>query len=341
MFAPLTTPCFARTSADHAGIIGTGNGMEKVYALLSQVAFANSTVLITGETGTGKELIARAIHQNSPRKNHPMVKVNCAALPASLIESELFGHERGSFTGAHDRRIGKFELAHNSTLFLDEIGEIPLELQSKLLRVLQEKEIERLGGRSTIKVDVRILVATNRDLLAEVKAGRFRGDLYYRLNVFPIELPALRNRKEDIPVLVSHFVERFARSAAKTIEGLSACAMTRLLEYQWPGNVRELEHLIERAVLLSPGPLIHEISLPSPEPPPGPPPTPKPLYRKTLEEYERDYILEVLNDCQGKVYGAKGAAQILGIPATTLHSKLKKLGIVKDEVEFYSKVDLK
>jgi formate hydrogenlyase transcriptional activator len=323
-------------SANNFEIIGSGPEMEKVYALLSQVAFANSTVLLMGETGTGKELVARAVHNHSPRKDRLMVKVNCAALPAALIESELFGHERGSFTGAHERRIGKFELAHNGTLFLDEIGEMPLELQVKLLRAIQEKEIERVGAKTTIKVDVRIVAATNRDLLSEVKAGRFRSDLYYRLNVFPIQLPALRDRKVDIPQLASHFVERFARNAGKNVQGFSPAVLSQLMAYHWPGNVRELEHVIERSVLLATGTVIRVVDLPTPELAPEPVPA-APVYQKTLEEHERDYILEVLTGCQGKIYGQRGAAQLLGVPASTLNSKLKKLGIAKNEVEFYSK----
>jgi len=312
-------------------IIGTGPEMQKVYMLMSQVAFANSAVLLLGETGTGKELIARAIHNCSPRKNKLMVKVNCAALPASLIESELFGHERGSFTGATERRLGKFEMAHNSTLFLDEIGEMPLDLQVKLLRALQEKEIERVGGKGTIKVDVRIIAATNRDLQQEVLDGKFRKDLYYRLNVFPITLPPLRQRTEDIPLLASHFIDRLSRSTGKKITNISQKALNELQAYNWPGNVRELEHLLERSILLTNGNTIKEIYLPVAER--------KELMNsvsgdlvKSLEDNERDYIISVLRKCNGKIFGFGGAAERLGIPPSTLNSKCIKLGIKKDQL---------
>lgn len=318
------------TNDNYSEIIGTGIEMQKVFHLLSQVAFANSTVLILGETGTGKELIARAIHNISPRKDKLMVKVNCASIPANLIESELFGHERGSFTGATDRRIGKFELANKGTLFLDEIGEIPFELQSKLLRALQEREIERIGGRNAIKIDVRIIVATNRDLEKEVNEGRFRQDLFYRLNVFPVTLPPLRDRKEDIPALAAHFISKYSRNAGRTIRNISSKALQDLMAYDWPGNVREIEHLIERSVLLTNGDTIKNINLPIlkrseigsslAE-----------LYIKTIDENERDHILSVLKKCQGKVYGRGGAAEILGVPVSTLNSKIKKFGIKKEQ----------
>jgi formate hydrogenlyase transcriptional activator len=292
-------------------IIGNGLEMQKVFHQLSQVSFTNSTVLLLGETGTGKELFARAIHNSSPRKDKLMVKVNCAALPASLIESELFGHERGSFTGAVERRIGKFELANHGTLFLDEIGEMPVELQVKLLRAIQEKEIERVGGKITIKTDVRIIAATNRDLQKEVEEGRFRRDLYYRLNVFPITLPALRERKEDIPVLVSHFIGKYAKNAGSPIKNISGKAMKDLIAYKWPGNVRELEHLVERSILTSTGNTIKEVHLPGDKREE----LKKVLeddYIKTYEENERDYILMVLNKCKGKIFGHGGAAELLG-----------------------------
>lgn len=315
----------------YSEIIGAGEEMQKVYLLMSQVAFANSTVLLLGETGTGKELIARAIHNGSPRKNKIMVKVNCAALPANLIESELFGHERGSFTGATERRVGKFELAHNSTLFLDEIGEMPLDLQVKLLRALQEKEIERVGGKGTINVDVRIIAATNRDLQQEVAEGKFRRDLYYRLNVFPITLPPLRQRPEDIPLLTKHFIERLSRSTGKKITNIAQRALYELQTYNWPGNVRELEHLLERSILLTSGNTIKEIHLPvtdrkdamnnvSNE------------FIKSLEDNERDYIIKVLKKCNGKVFGIGGAAERLNLPASTLNSKLIKLGIKREQL---------
>ncbi|WP_341835311.1 sigma 54-interacting transcriptional regulator [Chitinophaga pollutisoli] len=317
-----------KTIYNFSEIVGSGEQMQKVYKLMRQVAESSSTVLLLGETGTGKELIARAIHNASPRKSKLMVKVNCAALPTHLIESELFGHEKGAFTGAIDRRIGKFELANNSTLFLDEIGEMPLELQVKLLRVLQERELERVGGKSTIKVDVRIIAATNRNLEAEVQAGRFRSDLYYRLNVFPIHLPPLRERLEDIEPLTHAFVGKFSKNIGKKITGISAAVLKELKSYDWPGNVRELEHQIERAILLSDGPLLKAINLPhrnwreSAD-------TPQITTSKTLEHIEKKYIIEVLKRCGGKISGVGGAAEILEIPGTTLHSKMKKLGILK------------
>jgi transcriptional regulator with GAF, ATPase, and Fis domain len=316
-----------KTIYNFSEIVGSGSQMQKVYRLMSQVAESSSTVLLLGETGTGKELIARGIHNTSPRKSKLMVKVNCAALPVHLIESELFGHEKGAFTGAIDRRIGKFEMANNSTLFLDEIGEMPLELQVKLLRVLQERELERIGGRATIKVDVRIIAATNRDLEAEVQAGRFRSDLYYRLNVFPINLPPLRERQEDIEPLANFFLAKFSRNIGKKVTGISAKVLQELRSYHWPGNVRELEHLIERSMLLCDGHLLKEIHLPRHQQDdhkqtPG-------LYNGTLEQIERAYIIEVLKRCSGKISGAGGAADILEVPGTTLHSKMKKLGISK------------
>ncbi len=320
-----------RQNYKYSEIIGTGAEMEKVYTLISQVAFANSTVLLLGETGTGKELIARAIHDGSVRKSKLMVKVNCAALPANLIESELFGHERGSFTGATERRLGKFEMAHNSTLFLDEIGEMPLDLQVKLLRVLQEKEVERIGGKTIIKVDVRIIAATNRDLQKEVSEGRFRRDLYYRLNVFPITLPPLRDRIEDIPALAKHFIERLSRSTGKKITGISQKAMHDLGMYNWPGNVRELEHLLERSILLATSPVIKEIHLPLA----GRTELMNSVqgdYIKTLEDNERDHIIAVLKRCNGKIFGFGGAAERLGLPPTTLNSKISKLNINKSQL---------
>jgi formate hydrogenlyase transcriptional activator len=309
-------------------IVGSGVEMQKIFRLVSQVAPADSTVLLLGETGTGKELIARAIHKASPRKDKLMIKVNCAALPANLIESELFGHEKGSFTGASDQRIGKFELANNSTLFLDEIGELPLELQVKLLRVLQEREIERVGGRRSIRVNVRIIAATNRNLQKEVDAGRFRADLFYRLNVFPITLPPLRNRKEDIPVLTAHFIDRYSRNAGKRITRLSPKIMDQLVAYDWPGNVRELEHLVERSVLLTNGPIIKEMYLPSSR---APKESAKDEFQiLPLDEMERQYILKVLKVCQGRISGPHGAAIRLDLPPTTLISKMQRLKIKKE-----------
>jgi formate hydrogenlyase transcriptional activator len=314
---------------NYTEIIGAGKEMQKVFHLISQVAPANSTVLILGETGTGKELIARAIHNSSPRKDKLMVKVNCAALPANLIESELFGHERGSFTGATERRLGKFELADKGTLFLDEIGEMPLDLQVKLLRALQEREIERVGGKGPIKVNVRIIAATNKNLAKEVAAGTFRSDLYYRLNVFPITLPSLRQRREDIPVLAHHFIERYARSCGKKITGISFKAEQELVSYTWPGNVRELEHLIERSILLSQGQLLKEVFLPKKEE--GSINLPENERIKTLDENERDHIINAMIRCMGKISGIGGAAATLGVPPSTLNSKIGKLGITKNQ----------
>lgn len=309
-------------------MVGKSTVMQEVFSQIAKVAPTNSTVLVLGETGTGKELVARAIHNASPRKNKLLVKVNCAALPANLVESELFGHEKGSFTGAFERKIGKFELANNGTLFLDEIGEMPLELQVKLLRAIQEKEIERIGGKAPIKLNVRIIAATNRNLEKEVDAGNFRQDLFYRLNVFPVLLPPLRERKEDIPLLVPGFLEKYARNAGKKVKQVSAGVMNQLMRYAWPGNVRELEHLVERSVLLTTGPVIRELQLPSGMaktlPEPGEP------RLKTLEENERDHIIAVLQKCKGKVYGEGGAAAILNLPVSTLNARIKKLGIRKN-----------
>jgi transcriptional regulator with GAF, ATPase, and Fis domain len=318
-----------KTIYNFSDIIGSGPAMQKVYHLMELVAETNSTVLLLGETGTGKELIARAIHNSSPRKKRLMVKVNCAALPVNLIESELFGHEKGAFTGATERRIGKFELAHQSTLFLDEIGELPLELQVKLLRVIQEREFERLGGKTTLKVDVRIIAATNRNLEEEVAAGQFRQDLYYRLNVFPIVLPPLRERPEDIPPLASFFLARYSKNTGFKVTSIANKVMQELKNYRWPGNVRELEHLIERSILLAGDTVIREVDLPN---------TQKDkkteqdvFFNGTLDDVERAYIIQILKRCSGKISGDGGAADVLDIPSTTVHSKIKKLGISKSD----------
>jgi formate hydrogenlyase transcriptional activator len=311
------------TANSFTNVIGSEEGLKDVFQLVSNVATSDSTVMIQGETGTGKELIARAIHNTSPRKNKLMVKINCAALPPQLIESELFGHEKGSFTGATERRIGKFELANNSTLFLDEIGEMPLELQVKLLRAIQEKEIERVGGKSVIRTNVRLIAATNRDLQKDVEAGRFRHDLYYRLNVFPINLPPLRERKGDIPALVTSFIQRFSARSGRPALSISPAVVKQLTIYDWPGNVRELEHVIERSVLMTQGQTIKEVLLPVNS---GDQLTNVTSSVKSLAENEREYILTVLKKCDGKV---RSAAALLGVPPTTLHSKMKKLGIRK------------
>jgi transcriptional regulator with GAF, ATPase, and Fis domain len=294
-----------------------------------QVAHVDSTVLILGETGTGKELIARAIHNLSSRKSRPLIKVNCAALPAQLIESELFGHEKGSFTGATDKRTGKFELANGSTIFLDEIGELPLELQAKLLRVLQEKEIERIGGEKSIRVDVRIIAATNRNLEKEVAEGKFRSDLYYRLNIYPIELPALRDRKDDIPLLAAFFLRKLSNKLGKKISGISPDVMEELISNDWPGNVRELEHTIERSMLLTNGKTITALHLSKPvmiESVMG-----KGIFQpKKLTDNERELILQTLQHTRGKIRGTGGAAELLDILPTTLEARMKKLGIRKE-----------
>jgi transcriptional regulator with GAF, ATPase, and Fis domain len=320
-----------KTEHNFEEIVGTSSALREVFQKVSQVASTGSTVLIQGETGTGKELIARAIHKLSPQKDRTLLKVNCAALSPQLIESELFGHEKGSFTGATERRIGKFELANDGTIFLDEIGELPIELQAKILRVLQEKEIERIGGKNTLRIDIRIIAATNRDLLKMISEGEFRSDLFYRLHVFPIYLPPLRERKEDIPLLAEHFLKKAARKMHKDIESITDESVYEMLDYDWPGNVRELEHVIEKAVILSEGRTIsvqiakdinysmNAASLDT-------------ARFMTLKELESQHILKVLKHCNGKVRGENGAATILDIKPTTLESRMKKLGIQKKYV---------
>ena len=314
------------------GIVGKSHLLLNVFDHISQVAPSDTSVLILGESGTGKEKIANCIHNLSPRKEKPFVKLNCAALPATLIESELFGHEKGAFTGAHDKRIGKFERADKGTLFLDEVGEMPVELQVKLLRVLQEKEIERVGGRDTIKVDVRIIAATNKNLEKEVAAGRFRLDLYYRLNVFPVTLPALRDRKEDIPALAYHFMDHYGHKAGKKLSGITENVLRKMLAYNWPGNIRELEHLIERSVLLTKGTVIEDMLLPAVENKNGTGDG-ETAAMKTIVENERDYIISVLKKCNGRIWGPGAAAEILNINPSTLKSKMKKLGIKKEYIK--------
>ena len=311
---------------DFKELIGSAPAMQEVFHLISRVADSRSTVILLGETGTGKELIARAIHDGSPRRDKMMIKVNCAALPEHLIESELFGHEKGSFTGAIERKLGKFELANNGTLFLDEIGELPLDLQVKLLRVLQEREIERIGGRGAIPVDVRIIAATNRNIEKEVAERRFRADLYYRLNVFPIVVPPLRDRKADIPLLAAYFIERYSKYAGKRITGISEKFQQSMMTYDWPGNVRELEHLIERSILLTSGHILKESHLPGSESAPGQ----RRDHFKTMREAERDHILSALKKCNGKISGPGGAAELLDIHVSTLNARIRKLGIKQD-----------
>lgn len=308
------------------GIIGNSPKLLEALDKLVQVAPFDSTVLILGETGVGKEGLVHAIHALSQRKSKPLIKINCAAIPVSLIESELFGHERGAFTGAIDKRIGKFELAHNGTLFLDEIGDMPIEVQSKLLRAIQEKEIERIGGRGIIHTNVRIIAATNRNLLKEVAGGRFRMDLYYRLNVFPITLSPLRQRKEDIPALVNHFLKQNAKMTGNISVKLSAEAMRQLMDYDFPGNVRELQHLIERHFLLAKDNLIKSFDLNSDVFDDYAEDVEEAEF-KSIAEIDREHILAALKKCNGKVSGKGGAAELLKLPPTTLNSRIKKLGI--------------
>ena len=310
-----------------ADIITGSSLFKKMLAKVQQVASTDATVLILGETGTGKELIARAVHYLSPRNDRPLVKVNCAALPANLIESELFGHEKGAFTGALSRKIGRFELADGGTIFLDEIGDLPLELQAKFLRVLQEGEFERLGNPRSIKVDVRVIAATNRDLKKAIQAGHFREDLFYRLNVFPLTVPPLRERKEDLPLLVRHFAKKYGRKLGKAIERIPQRVMDVLQAYPWPGNVRELENIIERVVILSPGSTIQFDELldvvQSAEV--------QPRSSLTLEEVERNHILQVLEETGWRIEGRQGAAGRLGLNPSTLRSRIEKLGIEKPQ----------
>ena len=322
------------TSPDKSfnGIIGESKLLKAVFDKINVVSPDDTSVIITGESGTGKERIAQTIHKLSPRKSKPMVIVNCAALPVNLIESELFGHEKGAFTGATDKRTGKFEQADGGTIFLDEIGELPLEAQVKLLRVLQEREIERLGGNNIRKINVRIIAATNRNLEKEVAEGRFRLDLYYRLNVFPINLPALRQRKEDIPLLANYFLDRFMKKTGRSTAGFSEEAIQTLLDYDWPGNIRELEHLIERSLLLSTDEMITHIDIPQAHFA-GNTYTDGNFRIRTLEEMERQHILDILKICKGKIFGPGGAAEMLNIPSTTLNSKIKKLGIKYEYVK--------
>ncbi len=308
---------------NHENIIGSSDMLKYVLYKVEQIAQTNTTVLILGETGTGKELMARAIHGSSKRKNKALVKVNCAALPANLIESELFGHEKGAFTGSDRRQLGRFEVADGATLFLDEIGELPLELQPKLLRVLQDGEFERLGNPKTIKVDVRIITATNRNLEKEVEKGRFRSDLWYRLNVFPITIPPLRERVTDIPPLVDFYVQKISRRLGKTIDHIPRKVMSSIENYHWPGNVRELKNVLERAVINSSGSKLHLVDDLGK--------SYKHLGKnlKTLEAIERDYIVGVLKQTHWKVSGANSAAQILGLNRSTLRARMRKLNITR------------
>lgn len=322
----------AETVADEAsalltdGIVGKSPQLLNALDQAMQVANFDMSVLVLGETGVGKEGLVKAIHRLSNRNKKPLIKVNCAAIPLSLIESELFGHEKGAFTGAFERRIGKFEQAHGGTLFLDEIGEIPVEVQTKLLRVLQEKELERVGGRTTIKVDVRVIAATNRNLHEDVAAGRFRMDLYYRINVFPISLAPLRERKEDIPLLTHYFLQQHAQKTGTAVKQITQPVLNKMLAYSWPGNIRELLHLIERHIIISDSAIISSIELPE---------NTVAMVNEHLEdigfrsiaEVDKAHIMAALNKSNGRVSGKGGAAEMLNLPPTTLNSKMKKLGI--------------
>jgi DNA-binding NtrC family response regulator len=314
-------------------VVGQSEALRRVLRAVDTVAATDSTVLIGGETGTGKELIAHAIHNLSPRRPRPFVKVNCAAIPSTLLESELFGHEKGAFTGAITRRIGRFELANGGTLFLDEIGDVPLELQPKLLRVLQEQEFERVGGTQTIRVGVRLVAATNLDLAKMVAEKRFRSDLYYRLNVFPIEIPALRDRREDIPLLVRHFVRKHAKRMKRRIETIAPSALKAMTEYDWPGNVRELANVIERAIITArAGELCFDLPAATERDDTARPSAATPAHRPgeilsavEMRQQERQNIAAALRQTKGKVYGPAGAARLLGMKPTTLLSRLARL----------------
>jgi formate hydrogenlyase transcriptional activator len=320
-------------------IVGTSPALKSVLSRISKVAPSDSTVLITGETGTGKELVARAIHRRSDRASRAFVSVNCAAIPRDLIASELFGHEKGAFTGATQQRLGRFELANGGTIFLDEVGELPAETQIALLRVLQEHEFERVGGTRRIRTDVRVIAATNRDLQVAISAGSFRSDLFYRLHVFPIEIPSLRERKEDTPLLVEYFIDRYARKAGKNIKRVNKKTLELLQSYPWPGNIRELQNVIERSVILCDTEIfsIDENWLPQ-----QPPLTPESkqqveLPRRLLVQ-EKDMIEAALKDTRGRVSGPTGAAVKLGIPRSTLESKIKSLKIDKNRFRTLSEI---
>jgi formate hydrogenlyase transcriptional activator len=309
-------------------LIGRSSAVQSLIDRIALAAPTSATVLITGESGTGKELIARAIHNLSDRRERTLVKVNCAAIPTGLLESELFGHEKGAFTGAIDRRIGRFELAHQGTIFLDEVEDIPLDLQSKLLRVLQEHEFERLGSSRTLRVDVRVVAATNANLEQMVEEKKFRSDLYYRLNVFPINVPPLRERPEDIPLLVHFFANKFAQQMKRRIESVPKETMAALVTYHWPGNIRELQNLVERGVILSRGP---SLEIPLGELKQSTKTVNQPNGSTTLESVEREHILRVLTDSKWVIGGPTGAAARLGVNRTTLNHRLRKLGITRPQ----------
>jgi formate hydrogenlyase transcriptional activator len=337
-----------RTELPFEGIVGNSQALRCVLREIETVAPVDSTVLIYGETGTGKELIARAVHNLSSRKSNTFVNLNCAAIPTGLLESELFGHERGAFTGAISQRVGRFELAHRGTIFLDEIGEIPLELQPKLLRVLQEREFERLGSTRTLRSDARLIAATNRDLKAMVEEQKFRSDLFYRLNVFPISVPPLRERREDIPLLVRHFVQQFSQRNNRVINSIPCETMDALVRYHWPGNIRELQNVIERAVIISKSPVLNvplgelqsgTIQMSCEAAPKVTPPEHENVSEQQnlhgiLEETERTQILRALEACDGLITGPNGAAARLGIKRSTLQLRMQKLGIRRTRTAF-------
>jgi formate hydrogenlyase transcriptional activator len=338
-----------RSAHNFDEIVGRHPVLMELLSQIGPVAASDAAVLIQGETGTGKELIARALHGGSPRRDRPLVKVNCGAISTGLVESELFGHVKGAFTGAVARRIGRFELAHGGTIFLDEVGELPADTQVKLLRVLQEKEFEPVGSNQTVRVDVRTIAATNRDLEEAVREGRFRADLYYRLNVVPLRVPPLRERKEDVPLLALFFLERSSRSLGKSVRGLASESLRRLTEYAWPGNIRELQNVIERAVVLANGPVLNlgpellptapgraaaeAASVPgapaSPFAAPASPPAAA-AGHLSLEEVERRHILATLEECRGVIEGPGGAAAVLGLRPSTLRSRMKKIGATRE-----------
>jgi len=321
-----------RTEHKFDEMVGNSRALVAVLQKVERVAATDATVLVTGETGTGKELIARALHSRSARKHRPLVKVNCGAVPASLIESELFGHVKGAFTGAVDRRVGRFELADGGTLFLDEVGELTLDTQVKLLRVLQEQEFEPVGSSKTLRVDVRIIAATNRDLTEEVRLGRFRSDLFFRLNVIPLTMPPLRQREEDIPPLVTYFVSRFAKKFGRKIDGVSRETMDLLTQYRWPGNVRELQNIVERAVVLATGPVLavdaELLSIGDMHAPAGPETSIHEGPPMSMRDAERQHIEAVLKQTKGVIEGPEGAARILNLNPNTLRSRMRKLGVV-------------